>query len=89
VYHLFTILCQDRSDLARYLDAKGIDNAIHYPIPIHMQPIYREIYGSKQGKYPIAEDLANRMLSIPMFPGLTDEQVDTVSSCIIDYCGGH
>nr|WP_019176642.1 DegT/DnrJ/EryC1/StrS family aminotransferase [Methanomassiliicoccus luminyensis] len=89
VYHLFTILCQDRNDLAKHLDAEGIDNAIHYPIPIHMQPIYRETYGPKQGKYPIAEDLANRMLSIPMFPGLTDEQVDTVSSCIIDHYGGN
>lgn len=85
VFHLFTLLCQDRAGLAKHMDAHGIDTAIHYPIPIHLQPIYRNVYGFGPGEYPVAESLADRIISIPMHPGLTDEQVDVVSGHIHDY----
>jgi len=85
VFHLFVILCKDRNGLAKHMDANNIDSAIHYPLPIHLQPIYRDTYGFRPGVYPVAEGLANRILSIPMFPGLTDEQVNAVSDCIIEF----
>jgi len=88
VFHVFPILCNGRSELANHLDAHGIDAAVHYPIPIHLQPIYRETYNYSPGEFPVAEDLADRILSIPMFPGLTNEQVDKICDCIIDFTGG-
>ena len=85
VFHLFAIQCDDRDALAKHMDSKGIDTAVHYPIPIHLQPVYRAIYGYSGGEFPVSERLSKRILSLPMFPEMTDEQVDHVSEAIIEY----
>ena len=85
VFHLFAIGCDDRDQFASFLQSKGIDTAVHYPLPIHMQPVYRAKYGYKGGEFPISERVAHRMLSLPMFPEMTDVQVDFVSEQIVDH----
>jgi dTDP-4-amino-4,6-dideoxygalactose transaminase len=85
VFHLFAIRCDDRDALGRHLGENGIDTAVHYPIPIHMQPVYRNAYGYGGGEFPISEQLSTRMLSLPMFPDMTNEQVDRVCEAISEH----
>ncbi len=63
----------------KYLGEKGIATGIHYPIPLHLQEAYEEL-GYKAGQFPIAEHLAARQVSLPMFAELTDEQIEYVVS---------
>jgi dTDP-4-amino-4,6-dideoxygalactose transaminase len=60
---------------------------IHYPVPPHLQKAYSELNG-KPGDYPIAEEIANTCLSLPMFPGMTDEEITYVSSHIQQFLHG-
>ena len=85
VFHLFAIRCKDRDALASHLASEGIDTAVHYPIPIHMQPAYRNEYGYKGDEFPISEQLSKQMLSLPMFPEMTHEQVDRICNAINEY----
>lgn len=75
VHHLYVIRVQRRDELQAHLSAAGIGTGIHYPIPLHLQAAYRNL-GYQAGDYPIAEELATEILSLPMFPGLkaTDQQ---------------
>lgn len=84
VYHLYVIKCNRRDELQRYLQARGIGTLIHYPIPPHLQKAYKEL-NYKIGDFPIAEDIAKACLSLPMYPGLTDSQVEEVAKAIIDF----
>jgi dTDP-4-amino-4,6-dideoxygalactose transaminase len=79
VYHLFIIETERRDDLQRHLDAANIQTGIHYPTPIHLQPAYRDL-GYAAGDFPHAERLADRMLSLPMFPELRDDQIQRVAA---------
>lgn len=85
VYHLYVIQTPHRDDLQKYLLDRGIQTLIHYPIPAHLQKAYSYL-GYKQGDLPVTEKLANNILSLPMFPELTDEQVDEVINGIRDFC---
>jgi len=78
VYHCFAILAERRDDLAKYLADAGIATAVHYPIPIHQQPAYKGRTDYKKGDLPVSESLAQSILSIPIFPSMTDDQVDRV-----------
>jgi len=81
VWHLFVVRTRDRARLQAALDAAGIGYGIHYPIPIHLQGAYRSL-GHGPGDFPVAEDLAGRILSLPMFPELTvEEQARVVAAC--------
>ncbi|MDW5563816.1 MAG: DegT/DnrJ/EryC1/StrS family aminotransferase [Methanomassiliicoccus sp.] len=88
VFHLFVIQADDRDSLARSLQARDIDTAVHYPVPIHLQPVYKDAFGFSEGSYPESERLASRVLSLPIFPTLTDGEVDRVCEGIIDHYGG-
>ncbi len=88
VFHLFVIQTGDRDGLARYLDTKGVDTAVHYPVPIHLQPVYKDAFGFGPGSYPESEALADRVLSLPMFPSLKDDEVDHICEQIREYLGG-
>ena len=77
VYHLYIIRTDRRDQLQEYLKQKGIGTLIHYPVPPHLQKAYAEL-GFKQGGFPIAEELANTMLSLPIFVGMKEEQVNYV-----------
>lgn len=84
VWHLFVIRTKERQALVNYLDEKGIHTLIHYPTPIHLQ----EAYASQAhyvGDYPIAERLAKEVLSLPMFYGMTEEQIQYVIDSINEF----
>ena len=74
VYHLFVVRTAHRDKLNAFLSAKGIGTLIHYPIPAHLQNAYKEL-GYKKGDFPIAENLSDTILSLPLYPGLTEEQI--------------
>lgn len=81
VWHIFAIRCERRDELAQYLEDNGVMTGKHYPIPIHMQKCYEDM-NLKQGDYPIAEIISATELSLPIFYGMTDEQVDRVVQLI-------
>ena len=74
VYHLYVTQVEDRQNVARQLSDRGIQTGIHYPIPIHLQPAYAEL-GLPAGSFPVTEDAASKILSLPMFAELTGEQI--------------
>lgn len=76
VYHLFVIRTQNREALQSHLQGRGIATGIHYPVPIHLQPAYAGKW--RQGDFPVAETLMSEILSLPMFPELTEEQIEEV-----------
>lgn len=81
VYHLFVIRADRRDDLQHHLTRKGVGSLIHYPIPPHLQECYKHL-GFRRGDFPIAEEIANTALSLPVWPGLSLTDVDYVSECI-------
>lgn len=87
VYHLFVIQCDQRDQLQNFLEVRGIDAKIHYPIPIHLQECSLGL-GYKRGDFPICETQARRILSLPVHHGLTDAQVEYVCESIVDYYRG-
>lgn len=81
VWHIFGIRCERRDELEKYLNEKGIGTNKHYPIPIHLQKCYEEL-NFKKGQFPIAEEISATELSLPMYYGMTDEEVHYVIDCI-------
>ena len=77
IYHVFVIRCEKRDELEKYLFDNGIHTVKHYPIPMHMQQAYAELQIS-EGALPIAEEISWTVLSIPMYYGMTEAQVDYV-----------
>jgi dTDP-4-amino-4,6-dideoxygalactose transaminase len=73
VYHLYVVQVAERALVQQHLRAEGIATAIHYPVPLHLQQAYSNL-GYKQGDFPVAEAAAERILSLPMYPGLTSQQ---------------
>jgi perosamine synthetase len=82
VYHLFTIKTERRDELKLWLEKNGIQCGIYYPSPIHLQPIYRQMYGYKEGDFPISERHAKQAMSLPIFPDLKEEEIKYVSEKI-------
>ena len=81
VYHLYVVQTEARDDLQRALSDAGIQSGIHYPIPIHLQPAYASL-GHQAGDFPESERQAERVLSLPMFAELTNEQIQTVTNVV-------
>lgn len=79
VWHVFVVRTEQRNELQKYLEEKGIQTVIHYPIPIHKQLAYRELNNMK---FPIAEDIANSVLSLPMYYGMSDSEIEYVIDTI-------
>jgi dTDP-4-amino-4,6-dideoxygalactose transaminase len=77
VYHRYVIRIQERDGLANFLKEMGIETGIHYPCPIHKQPAWKAIWGNNLS-LPISEKVAGEMLSLPIFPDLTDEELEYV-----------
>ncbi len=84
IYHLFVIRTPRRDELQAFLNTKGIQTGIHYPIPIHKQPAYAEL-ASSGGRLPVTTTIADEILSLPMFPELTDEQIGRVCAAIAEF----
>lgn len=78
IYHLFIVETDHRDALQQHLDANGIQTVIHYPKPIHLQEAFKDL-GYGPGDFPVAERLANRVLSLPMYPELTSSQIERVA----------
>ncbi len=77
VWHIFAVRCRERDQLENYLNQKEIGTNKHYPIPIHLQECYKDL-GFKQGDYPIAEEISRTQLSLPMYYGMTDNEISYV-----------
>ncbi len=84
VYHLFVVETERRDGLQQFLSRHGVQTGIHYPVPIHLHPAYEDL-GYKLGDFPVAENLASRSLSLPMFPELQDEQLNKVTNTVIEW----
>ena len=81
VFHLFVIQVKDRDIVQEALGKMGISTGLHYPIPLHLQKAY-EYMQLPVGSFPVAEACAKKLLSLPMFPELTEEQISYVCDCI-------
>ncbi|RLI98056.1 MAG: hypothetical protein DRO99_01715 [Candidatus Aenigmatarchaeota archaeon] len=88
VYHLFVIRTRDRDKLQEFLKVRDIGTGIHYPIPIHMQPIYREMFGYRGGEFPVSEQFSGEVLSLPMFPGLDKDKAKYVAGAVTEFFEG-
>jgi len=77
VYHLYVIRTHRRDELQDWLKSKGVGTGLHYPIPVHLQKAY-EYLGYKEGDFPVTEDCAKQILSLPMFPELTQKEIEKV-----------
>jgi dTDP-4-amino-4,6-dideoxygalactose transaminase len=83
VYHLYVIQVEGRDEIRQQLAAKKIECGLHYPIPLHLQKAY-ETLGYKEGDFPVTEQAARRILSLPIYPDLTNEQVEAVASALME-----
>ena len=81
VYHIYAVRTSQRQRWQQALNEKGIQSGIHYPIPVHLLPAYQDL-GYKAGDFPHSEKAAAEVLSLPMFPELTPQQVDTVCEAV-------
>ncbi|HLN85844.1 MAG TPA: DegT/DnrJ/EryC1/StrS family aminotransferase [Candidatus Limnocylindrales bacterium] len=81
VWHLFVVRSPQRDQLCQILSEASIGTGLHYPIPIHLQPAYKFL-GYKAGDFPVAEKLADQCLSLPMFPGLKQTELDRICDVI-------
>ncbi len=84
IYHLYIVETAQRDALQKHLASRGIQTVIHYPTPIHLQPAYAEL-GYARGRFPVAEQLAGRILSLPMYPELRPEQIARVAGSIKEF----
>jgi dTDP-4-amino-4,6-dideoxygalactose transaminase len=83
-WHLYTVRAADRDGLQAHLAARGIATAVHYPLPVHLQPA---LAGHAHGELPVAERLAREVLSLPLYPELPLESVARVASEVRAFCG--
>lgn len=81
VYQTYAVTVPERDKVVEAMKAKGIGVLIHYPIPLHMQEAYKEL-GYQKGAFPVAEKVANHIMSLPMFPHMTKTQVETVVNAL-------
>ncbi|WP_347489324.1 DegT/DnrJ/EryC1/StrS family aminotransferase [Desulfoscipio sp. XC116] len=81
VWHIFAVRCNKRDNLKKYLKDKGIETNIHYPVPMHFQKAFSH-YELPRGTYPIAEELADTELSLPIYWGMTDEEINYIINAL-------
>ncbi len=84
VWHLYVVRTASPERLAEFLRARGIQTGRHYPEPVHLAPAYRHL-GYAPGDFPVAETLAREALSLPLYPGITENQLERVRDALIDY----
>jgi dTDP-4-amino-4,6-dideoxygalactose transaminase len=81
VYHLYVVRLQQRDAWRDRLDEAGVQTGVHYPIPVHLQPAYRDL-GYSAGDFPVSEQAGHEVLSLPMFPELTEAQIGEVAQAL-------
>jgi dTDP-4-amino-4,6-dideoxygalactose transaminase len=85
-FHLYVIRTKRRDDLMKYLGDHGVSTGLHYPVPLHLQKAYSHL-GYQEGDFPAAEQMSGEILSLPMYPELTEEQIHFVVNQIKDFFG--
>ncbi len=85
IYHQYVIRTNKRDALQHYLREKGIPTAVHYPIPIHLQPAFRRLFGYQGGEFPISEALAQEVLSLPIHPHLTEDEIQWIIDSVLNF----
>lgn len=88
VYHQYTVRAQRRDELRDFLAAQGVGTAVYYPLPLHLQPVFKDL-GYQPGDLPISERLSREVLSLPMFPELKAEQQEFVVTKMAEFYGRH
>ena len=87
VFHQYTVrLSSGRERVRAALLEKGVETGVHYPIPLHLQPCYAWM-GLKEGSFPVAERAAHEVLSLPLYPEMTEAQIDRVCEALRDVLG--
>jgi len=84
VHHLYVIRVRGREKLRRYLASHGIATAVHYPVPLHLQPAFRDC-GARRGDLPVAERACREILSLPLYPHLPDSAAEEIAGRIRDF----
>lgn len=84
-FHLFVVRVKNRDAVKRHLSICGIETGIHYPQPLHLTPAYQELGYPLRGSLPISEALAREILSLPMYPELTNSQIEHVSETLLQF----
>jgi dTDP-4-amino-4,6-dideoxygalactose transaminase len=85
VYHLYVIRHPKRDFLRSFLSTTGIETGIHYPVPVHQQPAYTH-YSLKENRLPVTEMIAGEILTLPLYPDLTFENISSVTDAIAEFC---
>lgn len=80
-YYVFNVLAENRDELVAYLKENGVGTSIYYPVPLHLQKCFSYL-GYKEGDFPVAERLSKQVLALPIYPELTEEEVDYVCETI-------
>ena len=86
IYNQYTIRAKRRDELQAFLKEKGIGSSIYYPLPLHLQPCFAYL-GYRKGQCPVAEQASSEVLSLPVFPELTQSQLDEVASAVRAFYG--
>lgn len=81
IYHQYTLRAFKRDAMVEFLGQNGVSAAVHYPIPLHLQPAF-EFLGQRKGSFPVAEEAASQVFSLPIYPEITREQQDQVAGAI-------
>ena len=84
-WHQFVLRVRDRNSFIDHLSTHNISTGIHYPIPCHLQPIFADHPQGKEGTFPFTERLCEEIVSIPVFPLLTDEEVERVIKAVSSF----
>jgi UDP-2-acetamido-2-deoxy-ribo-hexuluronate aminotransferase len=84
VYAQYTLLVDDRAAVQESLKKLGLPTAVHYPIPLNIQPVF-EYLKKPEGSYPISEEIAKRVMSLPMSPYLTDAAINDIAKAVLDH----
>ena len=84
IFHLYVVRTRNRDELQQHLNSLGIQTGIHYPIPIHLQEAYRDL-GLGKGSFPVTEKLADEIISLPMFPELSQHQIELVLEALSSF----
>ncbi len=87
VWHLFVALRPDRDRVRAALEELGVQTGLHYPVPVHLQPAYKDL-GHKPGDFPVAERVGRECFTLPLFPEMTEEQQDAVAAALAEVLRG-
>jgi dTDP-4-amino-4,6-dideoxygalactose transaminase len=85
VFHLFVVRCSRRDELKHFLEEAGIQTGIHYPVPLHLTAAYQALGAPGRGSKPATETLASEILSLPMYPELSHEQIEHIIAALREF----